>query len=202
MSFTVDGSRRFLVVTATRERRESKGFFFRNKSIPIRSIRLLDSCGITMKLSAPRAELLEWHFIDHGCAPAACYAACSLHSPRSDCGSLPLRLGLSSALGNCATPKLRRSGHIEVAAHRAKASSSSADASTCDGCRDRAPRIEAAPRDELSDSDEPLILKLMRHNDCDQRPPANLHRAPRVQNISLRPRRAPHALSRPAASRC
>jgi hypothetical protein len=165
MSFTVDGSRRFLVVTATRERRESKGFFFRNKSIPIRSIRLLDSCGITMKLSAPRAELLEWHFIDHGCAPAACYAACSLHSPRSDCGSLPLRLGLSSALGNCATPKLRRSGYVEVAAHRAKARCSGEKVSSCDGHSGRAPRIEAARYDELADSADSLLLKLMRHND-------------------------------------
>ncbi len=84
-------------------------------------------------------------------------------------GSLPPRVGFDSALGNGGSPKLRRSGHIEVAAHRAKASSSSADASTCDGCRDRAPRIEAAPCDELSDSDEPLILKLMRHNACADR---------------------------------
>ena len=92
---------------------------------------------------------------------------CSMHTaiPRSGYGSLPPRVGSISALGNGGTPELRRWSHAEVAAHRAKANCSSVVASTCDGCRDRAPRIEAAPRDELSDSDEPLILKLMRHND-------------------------------------
>jgi hypothetical protein len=33
------------------------------------------------------------------------------------------------------------------------------------GCRDRAPRIEAAPCDDLSASDALLLLQLMRHND-------------------------------------
>jgi hypothetical protein len=37
-------------------------------------------------------------------------------------------------------------------------------ASTSPGCHGRAPRIEAARCDELSDSDELLLLQLMRHN--------------------------------------
>ena len=86
-------------------------------------------------------------------------------SPEADYGLLPPRIGFDSALGNGGTPKLRTSGHVEVAAHRAKASCSSEVASTCDGCRGRAPRIEAAPCDELSGSDELLLLQLMRHND-------------------------------------
>ena len=86
-------------------------------------------------------------------------------SPEADYGFLPRRVGFDSALGNGGTPKLRTSGHVEVAAHRAKASCSSEIASTCDGCRDRAPRIGAALCDELSGSDELLLLQLMRHND-------------------------------------
>ena len=86
-------------------------------------------------------------------------------SPEADYGLLPPRIGFDSALGNGGTPKLRTSGHVEVAAHRAKASCSSEVASTCDGCRVRAPRIEAARCDELSDSGDSLLLKLMRHND-------------------------------------
>ncbi len=117
-----------------------------------------------MKLSAPRAELLEWHFIDHGCAPAACYAACSLHSPRSAFVSLALRLGFIAALCKNGAPKLRRSAQGEVAAHRATAGCSGGMVSICDSCRGRAPRIEAAPCDELSGSDELLLLQLMRHN--------------------------------------
>ena len=34
------------------------------------SIPFSDSCRITPSLSAPHAELLEWHFICHGCARA------------------------------------------------------------------------------------------------------------------------------------
>ena len=155
-----------------------------------------------MKLSAPRGDLLGGHFIDHGCAPAACYAACSLLSPRSAFVSLPLRVGSILALGNGGAPKLRRSAQGEVAAHRDTARCSGEKVSSCDGCRDRAPRIEAAPCDDLSASDALLLLQLMRHNDCDQRPRADLHRAPRAQNILPRSRRAPHSLSRPAASHC
>ncbi len=51
MCFTADEPRPFLIVTATHGCRESKGFFFHNKSIQIRSIRLLDSCGITIAIS-------------------------------------------------------------------------------------------------------------------------------------------------------
>ena len=86
-------------------------------------------------------------------------------SPEADYGFLPPRVGFDSALGNGGTPKLRRLGYVEVAAHRAKASCSSEVASTCDGCRDRAPPIEAAPCDELSASAAQLLLQLMRHND-------------------------------------
>ena len=63
-----------------------------------------------MKLSAPRAELLGWHFINHGCARAACYAACSLY-PSSKrlcflgtevgfhCGALQERLSEAATVG-------------------------------------------------------------------------------------------------------
>ena len=85
--------------------------------------------------------------------------------PEAAHGSLPPRVGFDSALGNGGTPKLRRLSYAEVAAHRAKASSSSTDASTCDGCRDPAPRIEAAHRDDLSTRDDPGFPKVMRHND-------------------------------------
>ena len=90
-------------------------------------------------------------------------------SPEADYDFLPPRVGFDSALGNGGSPKLRRSGYVEAAAHRAKASSSSADASTCDGYRDRAPRIEGAQRDELSPSAALLLLQLMQHNDESER---------------------------------
>ena len=86
-------------------------------------------------------------------------------SPEADYGFLPPRVGFDSALGNGGTPKLRRSGCVEVAAHRAKTRCSGVKASTCDGRSGRAPRIEAAQCDELSDSDALLLLQLMRHND-------------------------------------
>ena len=127
-----------------------------------------------MKLSAPRAELLGGHFIDHGCAPAACYAACSLHSPRSAFVSLALRLGFIAALCKNGAPKLRRSAQGEAAAHRDTARRSSERASTCDGCDGRAPRIEAAQCDELSASDALLLLQLMRHNARGKRPTARV----------------------------
>jgi hypothetical protein len=57
MRFTADGLRPLLIVTATPGRRESKGISSRNRSTLSRPIGLLDSCCITMKLSAPRAEL-------------------------------------------------------------------------------------------------------------------------------------------------
>ena len=72
-------------------------------------------------------------------------------------------------------------------------------------CRDRnawAPRSEAAQCDEPSDSDASLLLPFMQHNDCDQRPPADLYRAPRAQNILSRSRRVHAGVSRPAASHC
>ena len=86
-------------------------------------------------------------------------------SPEADYGLLPPRIGFDSALGNGGTPKLRTSGHVEVAAHRAKARCSGEKVSSCDGHSGRAPRIEAARYDELADSADSLLLKLMRHND-------------------------------------
>ena len=85
-------------------------------------------------------------------------------SPEADYGFLPPRVGFDSALGNGGTPKLRRSGYLEVAAHRARASCSGEKVPSCVGRGDRAPRIEAAPCDELSASDALLLLQLMRHN--------------------------------------
>jgi hypothetical protein len=155
-----------------------------------------------MSLSAARADARTCHFIVHARAPSVCYAACSPHSPRSAFVSLPLRVGSISALGNHGAPKLRRSGGVEVVAHRDTTRCSGEKVSTCDGRGGRAPRIEAAQCDDLAAPDAPLLLQLMRHNDCDQRPPADLHCAPRAQNIELRSRRAPYALPRSAASHC
>ncbi len=85
--------------------------------------------------------------------------------PEADYGGLPPRVGSISTFGNCRAPKSRRRGCAEVAAHRACAWSASDGASMIAGCRDRAPRIEAAPCDDLSASDALLLLQLMRHND-------------------------------------
>ena len=122
------------------------------------------SCGITMSLSAARVDARTCHFIVHARAPSVCYAAWSLRPPEAAYGFLPPRIGFDSALGNGGSPKLRRSGYVEVAAHRAEARRSCESISTCDGCGGRAPRIEAAQCDELADSDAPLLLPLMRHN--------------------------------------
>jgi hypothetical protein len=84
--------------------------------------------------------------------------------PRSAFVSLALRLGFISALCKNGAPKLRRLVQGEVAALRAMAWRLSDVASTSPGCHGRAPRIEAARCDELSDSDELLLLQLMRHN--------------------------------------
>ena len=84
--------------------------------------------------------------------------------PEAASSSLPPRLKLIAALGNGGTPKLRRGGHIEFAAHGAMAHRSSEIVSTSDGCRGRAPRIETAQCDDISDFDAPLLLQLMRHN--------------------------------------
>ena len=85
--------------------------------------------------------------------------------PRSAFVSLAPRVGFIAALCKNGAPKLRRSSHVEEAAHRAKARCSGEKVSTCDDCRGRAPRIEAAPCEELSASDALLLLQLMRHND-------------------------------------
>ena len=72
--------------------------------------------------------------------------------------------------------------------------------------RDRnawAPRIEGILLPQQIDpesTDQPS--RFMLYNDCDQRPPADLHCAPRAQDTRSRSRRASHALSRSAASRC
>jgi hypothetical protein len=89
--------------------------------------------------------------------------------PEAGYGGLPPRVGSISTLSNCGAPKSRRRGCAEVAAHRARATCSSVAASMCDGCDGRAPRIEAAHCDELSDSDAMLLLQLMRHNIFDER---------------------------------
>ena len=67
----------------------------------------------------------------------------------------------------------------------------------------RAPRIEGILLPQQIDHESAdQASRLMLYNDCDQRPPANLYRAPRAQNVLSRTRRASHALSRPAASHC
>ena len=89
--------------------------------------------------------------------------------PEADYGCWPPRVGFISAPGNGRAPKLRHEAYVEVAAHRAKASCSGEKVPSCVGRGDRAPRIEAAPCDDLSASDAPLLLQLMRHNVRDQR---------------------------------
>ncbi|MCZ2153185.1 MAG: hypothetical protein LC114_04670 [Bryobacterales bacterium] len=84
--------------------------------------------------------------------------------PEADYGCWPPRVGFISAPGNGRAPKLRHEAYVEVAAHRAKASCSGEKVPSCVGRGDRAPRIEAAPCDELSASDALLLLQLMRHN--------------------------------------
>jgi hypothetical protein len=92
---------------------------------------------------------------------------CGMRAAPPQCAfvSLALRLGFIAALCKYGDPELRRSVRSEVAAHRAAAACSGEKVSTCDDCRGRAPRIETTPCDELSDSGDSLLLKLMRHND-------------------------------------
>mgnify|MGYP001402596582 FL=1 len=75
--------------------------------------------------------------------------------PEAALGFLPPRVRLNAVLGNGGTPKLRRGEPVEVAAHCAMAHRSSEIVSTSDGCRGRAPRIEAARCNELSGLDVP-----------------------------------------------
>jgi hypothetical protein len=91
------------------------------------------------------------------------HARCTL--PRSAFVSSALRLGFIAALCKNGSPKPRPSARVEIAAHRAMAWRSSDVASTSPGCHGRAPRIKAAPCDDLSASDVLLLLQLMRHND-------------------------------------
>ena len=144
-----------------------------------------------MSLSAAHASARTCHFIAHARAPDVCYAACSLHSPRSTFVSLPLRVGSISALGNGGAPKLRRSAQGGVAALRTRASCLGDGASTCARCSARAPRIEAAQCDELSDSDALLLLQLMRHDAAFSgraRPHAARGRATPASRLLIRPR--------------
>ena len=90
------------------------------------------------------------------------HARCPL--PRSAFVSLALRLGFNAALCKNGDPKPRRAVQSEVAAHRAAAACSSEKVSTRAGRGSWAPRIGAVLCDELSDSADSLLLKLMRHN--------------------------------------
>ena len=130
---------------------------------------------------------------------------CSMCAELPEAGyrGLPPRVGSISTLGNCGAPKSRRRGCAEVAAHRACAWRASDGASKIAGCRDRAPRIEAAPCDELSDSGELLLLKLMRHNVRAERPTDAVSGALRAHAKQMRtPSRLALYVSRTARAHC